>query len=94
MALEQVESGEALDLERERERNRRAYRRLKARIDQTYSAGQYIGIVRGKVVADAPTFSELLHKLASIEMHPDLRFVVQAGVDYPREVVIRHRSGV
>ena len=56
-----------MELQQEQALNQQAYRRLKKKIDQTYCTGQYVAIVRGRVVADAPTFRELIAKLAPIE---------------------------
>jgi len=78
-----------MSLQQERGFNERAYRRLKKKIDQTYPARQYVAIVRGRVVADAPTFHELIAILEPIEKDPNRRFVVQAGVEYPKKVIIR-----
>jgi hypothetical protein len=77
-----------MNLQEERRLNERAYRRFKRKIDETYPSGQYIAIVRGNVVADAPTFRQLMAKLQSIETDPNRRFVVQAGVEYPREAIV------
>jgi len=62
--------------------NDRAYFRLKTYIDKTYSPGHYIGIVGGKIVADASDFDTLDTKLDIIENRPAHSMVVQAGVNY------------
>jgi hypothetical protein len=67
--------------------NDRAYWQLKSYIDQTYPPGHYIGIVDGKIVADAADFDTLHEKLKSIEKRIDHRMVVQAGVDYLKKAV-------
>jgi 23S rRNA-/tRNA-specific pseudouridylate synthase len=77
-----------MTLPEERRRNQRAYRRLKKQIDETYPAGQYVAIVRDKIVADAPDFRQLMVKTEPIERDPDRRFVIQAGVDYPQEMIV------
>lgn len=77
-----------MELQQEQALNQQAYRRLKKKIDQTYRTGQYVAIVRGMVVADAPTFRELIAKLAPIEEDPNRRFVIQAGVEYPKQEII------
>ncbi len=69
--------------------NEAAYRRLRGEIDSTYRPGEYVAIVRGKIVAHAETFESLLAQLDQIEEEPMQRFVVQAGVNYPDYVVIR-----
>jgi len=62
--------------------NDRAYSRLKTYIDKTYPPGHYIGIVGGKIVADASDFDTLDVKLDFIENRPAHSMVVQAGVNY------------
>ena len=76
-----------LSLEQQRQRNQRTYRRLQEQINRTYPAGHFVGIVGGKIVAEAPTFRDLVTSLATIENDPDRRLVVQAGVEYPLEVI-------
>lgn len=72
---------------------RAVYERLKPRLEAQYPAGRFVGVVDGEVVADAPTFLELVVKLAAIEPRPDRRLVVQVGADYPASAVIRRRRG-
>jgi len=67
--------------------NNRAFWRLKPYIDKTYPPGQYIGLVDGKIVADASDFDTLHIKLKSIEQRIDHRMVVQAGVNYLKKAV-------
>ena len=77
----------ACDSEEEREQNQRSCRRLRRKIDEMYPTGQYVAIVRGKVVADAPTFPQLITQLRPIESDPERRLVVQAGVNYPQRAI-------
>jgi hypothetical protein len=70
-----------------RYRNDRAFWRLKPYIDKNYPPGQYIGIVDGKIVADAADFKTLHEKLISIEKRLDHRMVVQAGVAYYKKAI-------
>lgn len=77
-----------MDVASEQALNERTYRRLKTKIDRIYPGEQYVAIVRGKIVADAPTFRDLIVKLSSIESDPERRLIVQAGVEYPRKVRI------
>jgi hypothetical protein len=67
--------------------NDRAFWRLKPYIDKTYPPGQYIGIVDGKIVADAADFDTIHEKLKTIESRIDHRMVVQAGVTYYKKAV-------
>lgn len=78
-----------MSVQQEQELNRQAYRRLKKDIDQTYPVGQYVAIVRGSVAADAPSLDELIAKLDWVEKDPDRRFVIRAGVSYPKKETIR-----
>jgi hypothetical protein len=75
-------------VEEERKQNQQAFRRLKKKIAQSYPMGHYVGIVRGKIVADDASFRGLISKLDAIERDPDRRFVIQAGVEYPERVEI------
>jgi hypothetical protein len=70
-----------------RYRNDRAFWRLKPYIDKTYPPGQYIGIVDGKIVADAADFDTLHEKLNSIEKRRDHSMVIQAGVNYLKKAI-------
>jgi len=67
--------------------NDRAYRRLKSYIDKTFPPGHFIGIIDGKIVADAVDFDTLHEKLKSIEKRIDHRMVVQSGVAYLRNAI-------
>jgi len=67
--------------------NNRAFWRLKPYIDKTYPPGQYIGLVDGKIVADAADFDTLHEKLKLIEKRRDHSMVMQAGVNYLRKAI-------
>jgi len=67
--------------------NNRAFWRLKPYIDKTYPPGQYIGLVDGKIVADAADFDTLDKKLKLIEKRRDHSMVMQAGVNYLRKAI-------
>src|ERR1043165_3012091 len=83
-----MEVSMSVDTDTERRLNHRAFRRLKARIDRAYPAQQFVAIVRGQIVADAPTFDEVLAAVESIETDPERRFIVQAGVENPTETLV------
>ena len=68
--------------------NSAAYGRLKPEIDRSYPAGQFVAIYDGRIQADAPTFEELHRLLSSIIEHPERAFIIQAGVDYPKQGII------
>ena len=68
---------------------RSAYPDLKGAIDAGYQKGRFVGIVDGRIVAEAATFLKLIAQLDRIESRPERRLVVQAGVDYPTSAVIR-----
>ena len=72
----------------ERQLNQKAYQELKKELGQKYP-GQFVGIVRGQVVAHAPTFQEVLAQLEAIEPNPSARLVFRVGESYPKRVVIR-----
>jgi hypothetical protein len=67
--------------------NDRAFWRLKPYIDRTYPPGHFVGIVDGKIVADATDFKTIHEMLKSMEKRIDHRMVVQAGVDYLRKAI-------
>ncbi|MDZ7292821.1 MAG: hypothetical protein ONB44_22875 [candidate division KSB1 bacterium] len=67
--------------------NHRAFWRLKSYIDKTYPPGHYIGIVDGKIVADAEDFETIHEKLKSLETCLDHSMVVQAGVKYYKKAI-------
>ena len=77
----------------EQELNDRAYRHLKDSIDASYPPGQFVALVRGRVIADADSFSELLAKLDRVQADPRRSFVIQAGEEYPEYEIIRRLPG-
>ena len=68
-------------IKEEQEINRRTYRRMRKKMAETH-AGQWVGIVDGRVVATAPSLEDLSEELTPIESNPERRFVFQAGEDY------------
>jgi hypothetical protein len=74
----------------EREDNQATYVRLKMAIDRDYPKGQFVAILDGQIIADAPTFAELSARLrATGKDSPDV-LVVEAGANYPDYVTILH----
>ena len=69
------------------EQNQQTYQKLKAEYAQN-KKGRFIGIVEGKVVAEAETIEALFDKLAPIEPIPSRRFVFRAGEEYPEKVTL------
>ena len=70
------------------EKNRAAFQQAKRDLSNRYPPGRFIAFDDGQIVADAASFDELTEALAAIgKNRPDV-FVVQAGADYPDEVVI------
>jgi hypothetical protein len=69
------------DYESIREKNRRAYRRLKPTIDRDYPTGRFVAIAGGKIAGDAARFEELDRMLDEMGLGPEEALVVQAGVD-------------
>mgnify|MGYP001558343577 CR=1 FL=1 len=84
----------------EHERNDAAYWREKDRIAREYPAGRFVAFADEKVIADAPDFDSLRTQLLEMGKDPANVLIVEAGVDYPKEVVIfcagrlhgRHRA--
>jgi hypothetical protein len=70
-------------LKEARERNQRAFLRLRKKLAETH-AGQWIGLVGGKVVATAPTLDELEAALNGMESDRRRTMVFRAGDPYPR----------
>jgi dihydroxyacetone kinase-like predicted kinase len=71
----------------EYELNQQTYKKLKAKYAQT-KKGQFIGIVDGKVVAEAETIDAVFEKLDQIEPIPSRRFVFRAGEEYPEKITL------
>ena len=74
--------------ENQRAVNHAAYERLKPEIDKGYAPGQYVAIHGGHIVADSVTFEGLYDTVTELKTHPEEVMVVQAGVDYPKEVTL------
>jgi hypothetical protein len=72
----------------EREKNQRAFRKLKSFIDQRYPRGQFLAIDGGRIVAGSRSFDELSIALASMGKDSKEVLVIQAGVDYPEKAII------
>jgi hypothetical protein len=75
------------ELEEERRLNQEAYRRLRDELKKD-DLGQFVGIVRGKIVANGPTFREAIAKLNRIEKDPSRRLVFRVGEIYPEKITI------
>ncbi len=71
----------------ERGLNQAAYRRLKKELKKTHK-GKFVGIVRGKVVADAPTLEELLEKFKTVESDLKRGLAFKVGEEYPEYIPI------
>jgi hypothetical protein len=74
--------------EEARERNQAAFQRMKAAINQTYAPWRFLAFVDETLVADAPTFEDLVANLAGRGLDPRNALVVQAGADYPEDTTI------
>ena len=72
----------------ERQVNQAAFRQLNGFIQQTYSPGRFLAISGGKVIADAVDFEGLDVALRKMGNDSADVLVVQAGTDYPENVVI------
>ena len=71
----------------EYELNQKTYKKLKEKYAQT-KKGHFIGIVKGKVVAEAETIDAIFEKLDQVEPTPSRRFVFRAGENYPEKVTL------
>jgi len=71
------------------EKNQRAFARIHKRYARTH-AGQWIGLVNGKVAAIAPTIERLHEEMVRIEPRISRRMVFQAGAPWTqaRKLVI------
>ena len=64
------------------------FQAAKRDLSKRYPPGRFIAFDDGQIVADAASFDALTETLTAIgKNRPDV-FVVQAGVDYPDEVII------
>ena len=72
----------------ERQRNHAAYWRDKDQLARQYPHGWFVAYSDGKIIADAADFDSLhANLLAKGKNSPEI-LVVEAGVEYPKEVVI------
>jgi hypothetical protein len=65
-----------------------AYERIKGELAAKYPKGQFVGISRGKVVADGTNLDELITKLRALGLDPRRVLTVQAGVEVPQYAII------
>lgn len=68
--------------------NQVAYRTLKPTIDHRYPSGHFVAINSEEIIADAADFESLAEAIRQRGMQPENVLFVQAGVDYPEEVLI------
>jgi hypothetical protein len=71
-----------------RAENQAAFRRMKATIDASYPAGQFVAIYQGQIVADAKSFDELQRTIDNLGIDLRQSLVVQARHEYPETAVI------
>jgi hypothetical protein len=57
-------------------------------IEQKYPGGRFVAISGGKIVADGASFEDLDSLLHGMGLESSDVLVVQAGVEYPKSVVI------
>ena len=72
----------------ERQRNHAAYWREKDGLAKRYPRGWFVAYCDGKIIADAMDFESLHANLLAQGKDPAQILIVEAGVDYPKEVVI------
>jgi hypothetical protein len=68
--------------------NLAVYERLKGELAVKYPKGHFVGISRGKIVADGANLDELIAKLRALGLDPRQVLAVQAGVEVPRYAII------
>jgi hypothetical protein len=68
--------------------NLAAYERLKSELAAKYPKGHFVGISRGKVVADGAKLDDLIAKLRGLGLDPRQVLAVQAGIEVPRYAII------
>ena len=83
----QAQKQKRLTVEQERRLNQRVARRLAQEMVETHT-GQWIGLVRGKMVTTAPTLEEVTASLMKVEPDPRRGFVFRAGEDYRKKLII------
>lgn len=74
-------------IQQERALNQQSALKLRKKLRKTH-LGKFIGIVKGKVVAEGETIEEVLQKLNQIEPDPNRRLIFQVGEEHPKEIVI------
>jgi hypothetical protein len=68
--------------------NDEAYRRLQPTIAARYPPGRFVAIGGGHIIGDAESMDKLQALLKAQGKDSQQVFVVQAGVDYSKELVI------
>lgn len=72
----------------EQDLNVTTYRRLRDQIAQAYPRGRFVAIASGRVVADAGDVPGLRAALLAAGIDTTQALAVQAGIDFPEEVMI------
>ncbi len=68
--------------------NELAFQKIREELNKQFPAGHFVAFDAGELIADAMTFDDLTAVLSALgKDRPDV-FVAQAGVDYPKEVII------
>lgn len=62
--------------------------RIKGELAAKYPKGHFVGIARGKVVADGANLDELIVKLRALGLDPRRVLGVQAGIEVPQYAII------
>lgn len=65
-----------------------AYERIKSELAAKYPKGHFVGISKGKVVADGANLDEMIPKLRALGLDPRRVLGVQAGIEFPRYGII------
>ena len=71
-----------------KQKNQAAYLKAKGDIANQYPEGHFIAFDDGEIVADAETFDELTEALIAVGKNRRDIFVIQAGVEAPKQLTI------
>jgi hypothetical protein len=82
-----------MDLDKEREINEAAYRRLRPMIDQTYPKGRFVALEKGAIIADGASIKDLLDILRSQGKDSRGIMVAETGDDLPDYAIILPLNG-
>ena len=71
-----------------KQKNQAAYLKTKEELAARFPQGHFIAFDDGEIVADAETFDELTEALIAVGKNRRDIFVIQAGVETPKQLTI------